>query len=346
MNFLKKFFFLGLFIVQGILFVQLNGQKIKNYEPPVLFDSDSLLELTLKFNFDSLYNGGISETKIYPARLSFDFDDNNFSLKVELTKRGHFRKSFNVCDFPPLRMNFKRKTTKDTPFENLDKVKLVTHCLTADTTFEQYVIQEYIVYKAYNLLTERSFKVRLARITYVDAGKNHPSFTRMAFFIENPEDLAYRIYGKTLDFHYISPRAVNQYYYTLMSIFQYMIINQDWSVNLLHNVELVGIYPSLQPVPVPFDFDMAGLLNIPYKSPVVADRKGKLPERKFLPEKTNRKMVDRVVELFKAKKDDILNLYANDNYLDSTSKSKIIKRLDEFFAIIENQKLAHKTFLK
>jgi hypothetical protein len=34
----------------------------------------------------------------------------------------------------------------------------------------ELVLEEYLIYWAYNLFTDKSFRVRLARITYVDTG--------------------------------------------------------------------------------------------------------------------------------------------------------------------------------
>ncbi|NIP93601.1 MAG: hypothetical protein GWN18_19895, partial [Thermoplasmata archaeon] len=72
----------------------------------------------------------------------------------------------NTCEFPPLRLNFKKGQLDETLFDGQDKVKLVTHCRNGDR-YEQNVVKEYLVYRLYNVLTPLGFQVRMAHITYV-----------------------------------------------------------------------------------------------------------------------------------------------------------------------------------
>jgi hypothetical protein len=228
----------------------------------------------------------------------------------------------------------------------MEKIKMVTHCINADSSFDQYVIEEYLIYKAYNIITDYSFKVRLAKIKYVDTSRKNPVMTRYAFFIENTGSLANRMKGSKLDYHYVYPEVVEQYHYCLAGIFQYMIYNTDWSINLLHNVELIGIYPSLRPVAVPFDFDMAGLINIPYNSPILAYKQGKEPERQFTIKKVNRKLIVAAVNRINFKKDEILSLYKKNPYLSESNKVKTLGSLSSFFRILNDHKLVKAEFFK
>ena len=57
--------------------------------------------------------------------------------------------------------------TEGTIFEGQDKFRVVTHCRDRDE-YEENVLEEYLAYRIYALLTEISFRVRLARITYGD----------------------------------------------------------------------------------------------------------------------------------------------------------------------------------
>ena len=66
----------------------------------VLFNSEETLDLTIKLNIDSLFKGGLSEQQQYPGIITFKDNMGGLStIPVHFTKRGHFRKSFNVCDF-------------------------------------------------------------------------------------------------------------------------------------------------------------------------------------------------------------------------------------------------------
>jgi hypothetical protein len=334
-----------------ILFAKFSVSFSQNNFPKdsgtILFGSEKILELTLSQNLDSLYKGGLSEQNHYHGSISCINNAGNFCMiPVYFTKRGHFRKSFNVCDFPPLQIHFHAKSTAGTPFEALKKIKIVTHCQNNDSNFNQYVIQEYLFYKVYNIITDHSFKVRLAKIKYVDLSGNYEDMEKYAFFLENPEHIAQRLNGAILDIHDLDPPSVDQYYFSLMSLFQYVIGNQDWSVQLLHNVELVGIYPSLKPVTVPFDFDISWLINIPYNHPTIAYRQGKKFERKFLPEKINRKAMMLAILKLREKREEILSLYHNTNLLNENNKIRTLTSLEDFFQLLENKKWVRKEFMK
>jgi hypothetical protein len=339
-------------LLAGIIVLSLNFTEVYSYENdkhpdtvPVLFDSEEILELTFILHLDSLYKGGFSEQKQYPGKICGFNEGHTYTIPVIFTKRGHFRKSFNVCDFPPLRVHFIGNQNINTPFEGLKKVKMVTHCQDNDSLFDQYVVQEYLFYKIYNILTDNSFKVRLAKVKYVDINKNDSLFN-YAFFIENPGELAHRINGTVLDIHYLSWKAVDQYYYLLVSLFEYMIINQDWSIGLQHNIELVGIYPSLKPVMIPFDFDMSWLINIPYNHPTIAYRIGKKAERSFLPDKVNRLQMITVINKFKLKQSEILNLINNEKLLNEANKTKILTSLKTFYQLLANEQWVKKELLR
>jgi len=334
-----KFIFVGIIIL--LLYftpVFSRGNGMNNDSIPILFDSEKVLELTFMLNLDSLYRGEYSEKKQYHGKITGLNDAGHlYTIPVIFTKRGHFRKSFNVCDFPPLQVHFKHQHTKETPFYGLKKIKMVTHCQNNDSLYDQYVLQEYLFYKVYNILTDNSFKVRFAKVKYFDISGKEDSLLNYAFFIENREDLALRINGTLLNVHYLEPKAVDQYSCSLMTLFQYMIINQDWSARLLHNVDLFGIYPSLKPITVPFDFDMSWLINIPYNHPTLAYRLGKKPERSFSHEKTDRKAMSLAINKFKLKHEDILNLIHNNKLLNETNKAKILTSFQEFYQLLDNE---------
>lgn len=234
--------FRKLFLLLSLLYLQAEVIYSQNAAKPCegLFCSESPLDLQLELYFDSLLAGGVSEKVRYSAILKIL--DNKKPVKtfnIELSKRGHFRKFPNICDFPPLRIHFNTEETEGSVFEGLNKIKIVTHCQNNDSAFEQYVVQEYLIYKAYNLITDYSFKVRLARVKYVDLSKTFPDVDNYTFFLENPGSLEERLNGVCLDAKYIWPKQLDQKQYALMTMFQYMMINQDWSVALGHNLEIL-----------------------------------------------------------------------------------------------------------
>lgn len=300
-----------------------------------LFCSDKVLNLQLELYFDSLLAGGTSEKVKYSGNLKI-LENNKVTdtLNIHLSKRGHFRKFPNICDFPPLRIHFKKKETKGTEFADLNKIKIVTHCQNNDTAFEQYVIQEYLIYKAYQILTDYSFKVRLAKIRYKDLSETFEDVNTYTFFIENPGSLETRLNGTCLNTKYIYSKHLDQKQLALMTMFQYMMINQDWSISLAHNLEIFAQRPGFNLIPIPFDFDMCGLIAIPYKSPVIPFKKGVKPARNFMGEEIPKAYIFEAINTLKDHKKEILDVFATSPLLTEANKANIITHLQEFYDMV------------
>ena len=62
--------------------------------------------------------------------------------------------------------------------------------------FDEYVIREYLAYRVHNIITPRSYRARLARVTYVDSASGKPIETRNGMFLEHEDDVAKRMEGE------------------------------------------------------------------------------------------------------------------------------------------------------
>ena len=151
--------------------------------PPTLFDSDEILELTLTTDIKTVQKDIKEVRSCHPAQLSYiDHQNRKVSLNVEVKTRGHFRRNPKICDSPPLQIKFKPAETRNTIFREQTSLKMVTHCKKRIKAFDNYVVQEYLIYKLYNILTERSFRARLARLTYVDSQKKNQILYALRLF--------------------------------------------------------------------------------------------------------------------------------------------------------------------
>ena len=145
---------------------------------------------------------------------------------------------------------------------------MVVPCRPERTAYEQYVLVEYLIYKAYAVITDRGFRARLARVHFVDTGGGREGFTSYAFLLEDDDALAARLSGTLTEMPEgagVRADVLNPRQATVMSIFQYLIGNTDWSDQALHNVKLIQGLGFL--VPVPYDFDVSGIVNAPYAIP-------------------------------------------------------------------------------
>ncbi len=135
---------------------------------------------------------------------------------------------------------------------------------------------EYAAYRLYNVMTPESLKVRLARMRYMDGDDKKPIAERWGFFIEDIDDRRAAAGGKELAVPSMPSKALDSKDAARYVLFQYMIGNLDWDMgrgpegsDCCHNSKLVGTTAEATEglIPVPYDFDYAGLINAPYAVP-------------------------------------------------------------------------------
>jgi hypothetical protein len=239
--------------------------------PKPLFASEDMISLTLKAPLSGMSrNRG---EKPVPGLLTVGGSAPE-SLPVALSVRGSLRRTLAICSFPPLRVEFTQKPAKTSIFKGQKQLKLVTHCQQSER-FQQYVLLEYAAYRLYLALTPESFNVRLAKIDYVDED-GHPIATRFGFFIEDVHDVARRNGQDRLrGVNHISASQLDPAAAARFALFQYMIGNLDWAMTVnakgedcCHNARLVSVKAApADLIPVPYDFDFAGLVDTPYAAP-------------------------------------------------------------------------------
>ena len=200
-------------------------------------------------------------------------DPSGQSLPINLQLRGITRRTSEICDFPPLRVDFTAPPPGTSVFAGQRRLKLVTHCR-GSASFQQYVLLEYAAYRLYNVLTPHSFRVRLANITY-QSDDGRVITQRPGFFIEDLKDVAKR--NGTIETH-APPRIAlseeNPADAARYALFQHMIANHDWSMlagpvgdECCHNAKLIGPRGSGTVIPIAYDFDYSGFVAPPYAVP-------------------------------------------------------------------------------
>ncbi|MDF1502851.1 hypothetical protein [Roseisolibacter sp. H3M3-2] len=238
----------------------------KPYAPSALFASDSVLHFTLVTDFRAL--AGQRDTlrpKGYAGTVRVGGGDGEKAVPVQVYTRGHFRLRPDRCSFPPLRVVFD-KGTRGTPFDDQKALKLVTHCRDGSEEHEEYVLREYLAYRAHQVVTPASFRTRLARVRYVRQGDTTKVVERWGFLIESEREMARRLGGRVLEakgalFENVTPDSAAS-----VAMWEYFLGNSDWSLSALHNVRLVQRGPE-DIVAVPYDFDFSGFVDTRYATP-------------------------------------------------------------------------------
>lgn len=261
--------FRGVWLALAIL-VPVDESRAQTRPALPLFASTEPVELRLEAPFDRVFGERTQNSDYHPARIRVD----DRALAAEVKTRGKFRLRRATCDFPPLRLRLDSADAIGTIFEGQRALKLVTHCRTGRTEYEQYVLKEYLLYRTYASLTDLSFRARLARITYVDIDQAGDAVEAWAFFIEDDDAMAARNGWTVLRVPVVPPRLQDPEQLGLVDLFEYMIGNTDWNYFIAardeneccHNARIIGS-PQGPVFPVPYDFDFSGVVDARYAKP-------------------------------------------------------------------------------
>jgi hypothetical protein len=237
-----------------------------------LFSSNDVLDLTLAVPLRTLIVRKARRPELDAVLSYAAADGKTVTLDAEVTTRGHSR--LQQCDFPPLKLNLKRKQVPDTWFAEQNKLKLVTRCKDSER-YEQYLQLEYLIYRLYEQVTPLGFRVRPVSMHYVDTGRKNRTESAPGFLIEDVRGVADRAGMEVIERPSIALAELDPEQVTVMSVFQYVIGNTDWSTlqpdpddDCCHNVSMIGRSDGAGGlVSVPYDFDQAGLIDAIYALP-------------------------------------------------------------------------------
>jgi hypothetical protein len=314
-------------------------------EVPVLYRSESPLAITFRTNIKQIRRDKGDTPPWRWASLTYnDSAGKPVDVPARVRVRGIWR--LKHCEFPPIRLNFAGKDTKNTVFDGLDKPKLVNYCRDNDQ-YEQYMLQEAQLYRIYQLLTPISHRVRVVRLTYLDSASGKKEAERYAMIVEDPDQLANRLLSKPIKQKGASPADMEPKELALAYMFLYFIGNLDFSFNGLHNTELLGTMDG-RILPVAYDFDYAGAVNASYAVPPPNYGVPNVRTRKFLasceisPEFPG--AVNRLVE----KKDAIYALYHDEigKLMSPSIVRETLGYFDDFYDQVKSQNDAERNIFR
>ncbi|HEX9582484.1 MAG TPA: hypothetical protein VF970_15375 [Gemmatimonadales bacterium] len=314
--------------------------------PTPLFASHEPLTLTLDADLSLIFKDRSQDSDYAPAKLTLTGADGAKVLDIQVKTRGNFRLQSRVCGFPPLRLNFPKQATAGTPFEGQDKLKLTVHCQDKKPEYEQSVLLEHLIYRGFNLLSDNSFRARLARITYVDAAGKRDTLTRWAFFIEDNDAMATRLGGAVTDMTEVHDENTDLNQIPLIWMYEYLLGNTDFSVYAQHNIVLVEQPNVMFPMPVPYDFDWSGVIDAPYASPDVKLPIRSVRQRLYRGYCRTAEELEPVLALFNEKKEQLYDLYRQQPGLDEKARTQALAYYDEFYKTITDPRAVQREFIR
>jgi hypothetical protein len=321
-----------------------------------LFSSHDVLDLTIPLDFKNLCRPREDPDCDYTATVLEYIDEHGqaLSIPIEIKIRGGWRSLTQNCSAPLLFVRFDQDKTKDTPFEGQTMLPLTTHCgqgvsLEAAQTrvrpsqWEQYLLKEYLAHLLYNEITELSIKARLVRMTYPNPNKRGQKIKNYAFFTEHFESVAARNDDEVLARHSFDPDKLDMDAANLVALFQFMIGNTDWSIVRERNIVLLQDTDGKQ-LPLPFDFDMSGLVNANYAGPAPKLPIDAVTERYYLGFCSQDASWEALLERYSASQAAILSRIDEIPGLNKQSIGSSRRFLEKFFEILQSEKLRNREF--
>lgn len=308
-----------------------------------VLNQQELVEMTLVTDIDSLLQKRKAEEY---RNADFSYEDENgvvHSFQAKVKPRGKFRRM--TCDFPPLKLKFSKDELEAAGLTEMNEMKLVTHCLSDKDVSRDLVFREYLIYKLYNELTPNSLRAQLVKITYLDKSNSDYRLTRYGFLIEDEEEFSWRTSSEMTENMGLKPTSLSPSHEKLAAVFQYMIGNTDWSVEMRRNLEILKKADG-KLVPVPYDFDFSGIVMAPYARPNVDVGQKKVGERVFMGSAESAQELYATLNYYRTKKEDLLEVVEDFSLLDEYSKETISAYLNSFFDEIETQETAQQQLFK
>lgn len=300
--------------------------------PQGIFDlltEDEVPELVLAINYDELESVRMNEDFI-DATLTEGTTTHNLEVRV----RGRFRRT--TCAMPPLKLKFDKQWLRAAGLNRHNDFKLVTHC-TQDQAGQEALLREQLAYELYATIAgEAALRTELVKVTYVNTvdGSTESSY---AILIEDIDDLEDRLAAHKLDNIYGTSydRFTNA---EVVSLFQYMIGNTDYSLAMGRNVKLVE-GENEEVTAVPYDFDFSGLVSASYMRLRTDLGQDSPHDRIWIWELNEEPQLEAATQHFLDLEEQLLDQVDNYNELSNGSRREIKNFLKGFFRDLDHNRV-------
>lgn len=300
-----------------------------------------VLELTLEADLTDLTtNRRTEEYQVGYVRFS-DNKKMEQAWKIKVRPRGKYRR--RVCEMPPLKLKFKKSELAMAGLSEFNDLKLVTHCSDNKQESKNWLMKEYLAYKLYNELTENSFRVQLVKITYVDilTGKKSKNW---GFLIEDKDQLADRMNAEKCDCNGMDLATLDADAEQLMTVFQYMIGNEDWNLRMVRNLKMFKKEGKI--IPVPYDFDFAGIVNAKYAIPNVSYGMKRITDRAYFGTSQVDEDLTETMKYFQSKRKALITVVKNFREINYEERATVSSYLQSFYKNPEEMVKVEKAYQK
>ncbi len=315
------------------------------YEPPRISFLDQLIGeevqvIELATSLDSLLINR-KKYQYQKAEMSVTFADGTRQAEeLKVRPRGRFRNMYG--EIPPLKIKLSNSSLRRQGYISMNELKLVLPFGSGKRQTD-WLYKEYLVYKLYETLSPYSFRTQLVEVILKDTGKRKRPIRLQAFLIEDKEEVANRLALQPCKQSHLGA-DLSPDHYQMVQLFQFMIGNTDWLPTTSHNLALFrnsagGV------IPVPYDFDFAGLVNTNYAWPNDLLPIANVKERYFMGNYPSLESLRPVIQHFQSKKDELLQVIEAFSSLRKVDKQQMREYLLSFFDLIADDTVAERQFV-
>ena len=322
----------------SLTYGQVEVAESDDTEIPMLFREEAPLPIKLRYSNKQIKRETNDSTYL-ESMIWFKDGGNWDSLPVNLRARGNFRRE--TCYFAPLKLKFRRSQLEGTPFLGSRKLKMVLPCQ-LDRNTGDYVLREYLAYKLYECVAPYHFKTRLTEISlYEERGKREVTHSFFGFLIEDMDQLITRYDGQEIK-RIIHPLQHDALASIQNAFFEFMIANTDYSTKQQHNQKL--LFAETKIIPLPYDFDMSGLVNAPYAAVTnIQNLSGSITQvtdRIYKGYERDEVLLQQVRQDYLSKKSEMLSeiIELEERFQDSRQYREAYNFIESFFEIIEDDR--------
>ncbi len=314
-----------------------------------LFASDAVIDIVFEAPMNTIIRNAEKRPEVEGIMRYTEDDGRVMTLNLKMTTRGKSRLEY--CRFPPLKINLKKSETDGTLFAGQNKLKIVTRCRKGDK-FERYLLQEFSIYGAFNVLSGRSFRVRMLNVTYRDTSGKRDDETHTSYFIETDKEVAARYGMEQREVDKIQYSRLDPAHVSKISLFQYLIGNTDWSMvsappgrGCCHNNKLIVTPESEEGwIILPYDFDQSGLINTSYSEPSEMLGIRSVRQRVFRGRCSNIDQLEDTIAIFNERRATI-EAELLPAALEGKPRKTAVKYIDDFYEIINDPKKLQKKII-
>ena len=332
----KQIFFLLFFLSFNQSFSQNTENSIPAEQITKLFRNQEILQVKLGFSNKEIKKKTNDSTYVN-TEISYETENRSWkTFEVELRVRGYFRRE--RCYFPPIKVKISKSAAKNTLFEGNKRLKLVLPC-SPQKSMNDYIVKEYMAYKLYEIITPYHFITRISSIAFTETkGNKTKTYDLKGIFVEDDKKIAKRFGGRILD-RSSHPASQDALASVRNAFFQFMIGNNDFSTYAPHNQKLMQVDRKI--VPIPYDFDLSGLVNASYAVVSVINDEpltSSVTKRLYRGFERDLNIIQQVRQEFIDNKTRFLEAVdSTEQFFDNPKQFSIAKKfLSDFFDIMEN----------